>query len=211
MYTQFCELESVRWCLLSVYLHATDPQCWILSCQVSYHRDVMVLVRVFQVKWMRTHNSGPTFTPFQLSGVNDGRRYGQVFSAHLFTYSKLRENTSVKIRMNISDWKGNLNCLYHVTLVSQRSHFIWRLRSFFLPLIISKALNYNEKLFVISEVHIGRSVLFYRSLFSTLKMEAICSSETSVATQETTWRHIPEDDTLHNQRCENLKSYILLM
>jgi hypothetical protein len=42
---------------------------------------------------------------------------------------------------------------------------------------------------------------------STLKMEALCSSETSVATQQTTRRHIPEDDTLHNHRCENLKSY----
>jgi hypothetical protein len=31
---------------------------------------------------------------------------------------------------------------------------------------------------------------------STLKMEALCSSETSVATQQTTRRHIPEDDTL---------------
>jgi hypothetical protein len=38
-------------------------------------------------------------------------------------------------------------------------------------------------------------------------MEAICSSETSVATQQTTWRHIPEDDTLHNHRYENPKSY----
>jgi hypothetical protein len=44
--------------------------------------------------------------------------------------------------------------------------------------------------------------------FSTLKMEEICSSETSGATQRTTRRHIPEDDTLHNHRCENLKSYI---
>jgi hypothetical protein len=43
---------------------------------------------------------------------------------------------------------------------------------------------------------------------STLKMEAICSSETSVATQQTTRRHIPEDDTLHNHLCENLKSYV---
>jgi hypothetical protein len=42
---------------------------------------------------------------------------------------------------------------------------------------------------------------------STLKMEAIYSSETSVASQQTTRRHIPEDDTLHNHRCENLKSY----
>jgi hypothetical protein len=41
-------------------------------------------------------------------------------------------------------------------------------------------------------------------------MEAICSSETSVETQQTTQRHIPEDDTLHNHRCENLKSYTSL-
>jgi hypothetical protein len=26
--------------------------------------------------------------------------------------------------------------------------------------------------------------------------------------QRTTRRHIPEDDTLHNHRCENLKSYM---
>jgi hypothetical protein len=32
---------------------------------------------------------------------------------------------------------------------------------------------------------------------STLKMEAICSSETSVDFQRTTWRYIPEDRTLH--------------
>jgi hypothetical protein len=56
--------------------------------------------------------------------------------------------------------------------------------------------------------------VYHRSLLvglldfsSTLKMEAICSSETPVATQRTTRRHIPEDDTLRNHRCENLKSY----
>jgi hypothetical protein len=38
-------------------------------------------------------------------------------------------------------------------------------------------------------------------------MEAIRSSETSGVTQRTTRRHIPEDDTLHNHSCENLKSY----
>jgi hypothetical protein len=42
---------------------------------------------------------------------------------------------------------------------------------------------------------------------STLKMEATCSSEMSVAFQRTTRRYIPEDRTLHNHRCENLKSY----
>jgi hypothetical protein len=42
---------------------------------------------------------------------------------------------------------------------------------------------------------------------STLKMKATCSSETSVHFQRTTRRYIPEDRTLHNYRCENLKSY----
>jgi hypothetical protein len=40
---------------------------------------------------------------------------------------------------------------------------------------------------------------------STLKMEAMRSSETSGAA------HIPEDDTLHNHRCENLKSYMVVL
>jgi hypothetical protein len=48
---------------------------------------------------------------------------------------------------------------------------------------------------------------FAEHISSTLKMEAIYSSETSVETQRTTRRHIPEDDTLHNHRCENLISY----
>jgi hypothetical protein len=33
-------------------------------------------------------------------------------------------------------------------------------------------------------------------MFSTLKMEAICSTETSVDTKRTTWRYIPADGTL---------------
>jgi hypothetical protein len=33
--------------------------------------------------------------------------------------------------------------------------------------------------------------------FSTLNMEAICSSEMSVDFQRTTWRYIPESSTLH--------------
>jgi hypothetical protein len=43
-------------------------------------------------------------------------------------------------------------------------------------------------------------------IYLALKMEAIFSSETSVDTQRTTRRYIPEDNTLHNYRCENLRS-----
>jgi hypothetical protein len=46
--------------------------------------------------------------------------------------------------------------------------------------------------------------------FSTLKMAAICSSETWVDSQRTIQRYIPEDGTLHNHRCEDLKSCILV-
>jgi hypothetical protein len=42
--------------------------------------------------------------------------------------------------------------------------------------------------------------------FSTLKMEAICSSETSVHTRSTR-RHIPEHGILHSHRRDNLKYY----
>jgi hypothetical protein len=37
------------------------------------------------------------------------------------------------------------------------------------------------------------------------------SSETSVDFQQTTWCYIPEDRTLHNHCCENLKSYICIV
>jgi hypothetical protein len=48
---------------------------------------------------------------------------------------------------------------------------------------------------------------FAEPISLTLKMEAICSSEKSVETQRTTRRHISEDGTLYNHRCENFKSY----
>jgi hypothetical protein len=44
--------------------------------------------------------------------------------------------------------------------------------------------------------------------YSSLKMEAKYSSETSVEFQLTARRYIPEYSTPHNHRCENLKSYI---
>jgi hypothetical protein len=42
-----------------------------------------------------------------------------------------------------------------------------------------------------------------------LKMEKICSSETSVDFQRTTRRCVPEYSILRNNRCDNLKSYII--
>jgi hypothetical protein len=41
-------------------------------------------------------------------------------------------------------------------------------------------------------------------------MEVMYSCETSVDTQRTTRRYIPEDDTLQNYRFENLTSYIAI-
>jgi hypothetical protein len=42
---------------------------------------------------------------------------------------------------------------------------------------------------------------------STPKLEAICSSETSVDFQRTTRRYIPKYSTLHKHRCEKFNSY----
>jgi hypothetical protein len=52
-----------------------------------------------------------------------------------------------------------------------------------------------------------KSIFFWDMTPCSAKMEEIRSSETSGTTQGTTRRHIPEEDTLQNHRCENLKSY----
>jgi hypothetical protein len=49
----------------------------------------------------------------------------------------------------------------------------------------------------------------YLAYSSILKLEAICSSETPIDFQWTTWRYIPEDISLHNHRRKTLKSYII--
>jgi hypothetical protein len=53
-------------------------------------------------------------------------------------------------------------------------------------------------------------LVFAELISSTLKIEVICFSETSVNFQRTTRRYIPEDGTLHNHRCENLTSCTVL-
>jgi hypothetical protein len=64
---------------------------------------------------------------------------------------------------------------------------------------------------ILISLHIFRELsteFFFISAYSSNpKMEAMCSSETSVDFQRTTRHDIPEDSTLHNHRCENLKSY----
>jgi hypothetical protein len=40
-------------------------------------------------------------------------------------------------------------------------------------------------------------------------MQEICSSDTYVDFQRTKWRYIPEYGTLHNDGCQNFKSYKL--
>jgi hypothetical protein len=51
-------------------------------------------------------------------------------------------------------------------------------------------------------------VLVFCLAYSLTLKEIRRSSETSDGFQRTTRRYIPEDRTLHNHRCENLKSYI---
>jgi hypothetical protein len=71
------------------------------------------------------------------------------------------------------------------------------------------ALNYSKNMLGNEEYHLLLARWFAEPISSTPKMETICFSETPVETQRTTRRYIPEDDTLHNHRCENLKSYML--
>jgi hypothetical protein len=53
--------------------------------------------------------------------------------------------------------------------------------------------------------------LFLLGLFFTLKMKAICSSETSVDYQRTTRRHIPEDILFDAEYAFILQNYITRM
>jgi hypothetical protein len=47
----------------------------------------------------------------------------------------------------------------------------------------------------------------FLSHFPTLEMKAVCSSETTAGSQWSTRRYVPEDNTLHSDRCENLRYY----
>jgi hypothetical protein len=64
----------------------------------------------------------------------------------------------------------------------------------------------RESRFLQPPAHAGSSL----ADFSSLKMEVIRSSETSVHTRSTQ-SHFPEDGILHSHRCENLKYYMNLL
>jgi hypothetical protein len=57
--------------------------------------------------------------------------------------------------------------------------------------------------------HLLHAGFFLGLFFDTLKMEATCSTETSVDFQGTIRSYIPEDRTLHNDNCGNIKSNAL--
>jgi hypothetical protein len=60
-----------------------------------------------------------------------------------------------------------------------------------------------------SEAGRKQILVSFLAYYSTLKMEVTCSSETLIDFQRTTRPYIPEERTLHNHRCEELKSYKL--
>jgi hypothetical protein len=65
-------------------------------------------------------------------------------------------------------------------------------------------LNVNRRFGGTYRLHLrGRRIGLARN-----QRESRWQAETSVDFQRTTWRYIPEDSTLHNHHCENLKSYI---
>jgi hypothetical protein len=60
---------------------------------------------------------------------------------------------------------------------------------------------------LLTPAHSGSSLTDFLLFSSTLKMEAIRSSETSVNTSSTQ-RHTPEDYFFHSHRRENVKCYV---
>jgi hypothetical protein len=112
-------------------------------------------------------------------------------------------------RVITEHWRNWCHGLYRVA----KSTIFWDITPYS-PLSTDVSEVHIASIFMVENISSARNQRECRwqacwTYFSTLKMEAICSSEMSGDTQRTTWRYIPEDYTLHNHRCENLESYIL--
>jgi hypothetical protein len=75
------------------------------------------------------------------------------------------------------------------------------------PLKVNRRFGGTDR-FHLEGCRISRTRNQRESRWQALKMEAICSSETSVDFQRNTRRYITEESTIHNHCCENLKSYM---
>jgi hypothetical protein len=103
-----------------------------------------------------------------------------------------------KSLLRISEIKQYFNYIFRVQETSSES--IYRFCILWLYLSQDKPFHIR--------VHSSAFTLVFFSAYSTLKMEALFSSETSVNFQRIIRPYIPEDSTLYNHCCENLKSYV---
>jgi hypothetical protein len=76
-----------------------------------------------------------------------------------------------------------------LTAVIMKSTIFWNITPC-IPLSVNRRFGETYRLHLLSRWFLAQLI------FSAMKMEAICSSETLVATQRTTRRYNPEDDTL---------------
>jgi hypothetical protein len=152
---------------------------------------------------------------------------GQVFSrvSSVFSYQSSFNHCSIPIYHRLPEMCDSPDQAAHYHNLEQVSPLTRHLAGYigkyllkgtiFWDITPCSPLNVNRRFGETYHLHLqGRRLLdtcFYAGsclvYSSTLKMEALFSSETSIDIERTTRRYIPEDSTLHNHRCENLKSY----
>jgi hypothetical protein len=108
------------------------------------------------------------------------------FSVHCYTYTSLLSHGLTSLLIKASN--------------SGRSAFVR------FPNYACASADYSQQLLLLL---VTANIVPSSLILSTLMMEAICSSKTSVHTKATR-PHIAEDGILRSHRCENLKSYIAL-
>jgi hypothetical protein len=142
---------------------------------------------------LKTEGNCKTIRHFPLAHPEKQREPLRIIHNPGFSASKLR-STSILIMET-----GEIS----ETLVSSSTFTLLITQSILIHLFVMKDSNFTYRtLFVTCFMLV--SCLAYSSA---LKMEATCSSETSVDFHRNTRRYISEDITIHNHRCENLKSH----